>query len=215
MKTRSPPFAFLGTGFVVDDGTLIATCAHVVPDTPKSEAGAVLTVVVNVSGTSEPQAREVTALVLDVEHDLALLRIAGAPLPALKLGNSDSVREGQSIAFTGFPLGPVLGFHAVTHNGIVASLAPVTLPARNAKQLEGQQIERLRAGPVTLFQLDATVYSGNSGSPIYDPNTGEVLAVVSMGFLRGIKDPVLGQPANISFAVPTKYLRELIARLPR
>ena len=30
-RTRSPAFAFRGTGFVVGDGTLVATNAHVLP----------------------------------------------------------------------------------------------------------------------------------------------------------------------------------------
>ena len=36
-RTRSPQFAFRGTGFVVGDGTLVATNAHVVPDTIESD----------------------------------------------------------------------------------------------------------------------------------------------------------------------------------
>ena len=38
-KTRSPPFVFRGTGFVVGDGTLVATNAHVVPEALKAEGG--------------------------------------------------------------------------------------------------------------------------------------------------------------------------------
>ena len=148
---------------------------------------------------------------MDKEHDLALLRIIGAPLPALTLGNSDAVREGQSIAFTGFPIGQALGFHAVTHRGIVSSLPPVALPAANANQLDASTVGRLKATPVTLFQLDATVYAGSSGSPLYDEGSGEVLGIVNMGFFRNMKDPPAGQSGNISFAVPIRFLRGLIA----
>jgi hypothetical protein len=102
LKMRSPPFAFLGTGFVVDDGTLIATCAHVVPDTPKSETGAVLTVVVQLAGTSEPQAREVTAIVLDVEHDLSRCCASPGPRCRIEARNSDIVRAGQSMRSPAF-----------------------------------------------------------------------------------------------------------------
>ena len=38
---------------------------------------------------AEPQAREAKAIAVDKVHDVALLRITGAPLPALTLGNSD------------------------------------------------------------------------------------------------------------------------------
>ena len=37
-KMRNPRFIFRGTGFAVDDGTLIATAAHVVPEALQTEA---------------------------------------------------------------------------------------------------------------------------------------------------------------------------------
>jgi serine protease Do len=211
LKTRSPAFVFLGTGFAVGDGTLIATNAHVVSAKPKLESGETLMVLVHQRGTRDPNAREAKAVGLDQEHDLALLRIAGAPLPAVKFGDSDTVRDGQSIAFTGFPIGQVLGFHAVTHRGIVSSLTAVALPVANASQLDARTVERLKAAPIPLFQLDATIYAGNSGSPLYDEGSGEVLGIVNMGQLRGMKDPVIGQASNISFAVPIRFLQNLIA----
>jgi len=209
-KTRSPPFMFRGTGFAVDNGLLVATNAHVVPEALKTESGETLMVLVQMPGARDPEARVAKVVTLDKEHDLALLRITGSPLPAVTLGDSDAVRDGQSIAFTGFPIGQVLGFHAITHRGIVASLTPIAIPAGNANQLDSRAVGRLKAPPIIMFQLDATTYAGHSGSPVFDENTGEVLGVVNMGFLRGMKDPVVGQASNISFAVPARFLRELI-----
>jgi S1-C subfamily serine protease len=208
-KTRSPPFLFRGTGFVVDDGTLVATNAHVVPDTLNSESGETIVVLVQVTGVNEPQAREIKSVTLDADHDLAVLHLAGRALPAVTLGDSTTVREGQTVAFTGFPIGHVLGFHAVTHVGIVSSLTQMAIPARTARQLDAPAIKKLRSDPVELFQLDATVYAGHSGSPLYN-DSGDVIGVVNMGFPRGVKDPVLGQIANISFAVPARFLQDLI-----
>ena len=147
-KTRSPAFVFRGTGFAVGDGTLVATNAHVVPEELKTENGETLMVLVQVAGARDPEARVAKVIALDKEHDLALLRIAGTPLPAVTLGDSDAVRDGQSIAFTGFPIGQVLGFHAITHRGIVASLTPIALPAANAKQLDAGVVRALKAAPV-------------------------------------------------------------------
>ena len=211
-KTRSPAFIFRGTGFVVDDGTLVATNAHVVPDALKGASGETLMVLVHAPGTRGPEPRVAKAIALDKEHDLALLRISGTPLPAMMFGDSNAVHDGQSIAFTGFPIGQVLGFHAITHRGIVASLTPVALPAANVNQLDAKQVGRLRSEPVTLFQLDATVFAGHSGSPVFDENTGAVVGIINMGFLRGIKDPAVGQFGRISFAVPARFLQELIAK---
>jgi hypothetical protein len=110
------------------------------------------------------------------------------------------VRDGSSVAFTGFPLGTALGFYPVTHRGIVASHAPVALPAPNAATLDGRVIQGIKANPFLLFQLDATTFPGHSGSPLYDGASGEVVGIVNMGFLKGTKDTAVGQPSGISFA---------------
>jgi serine protease Do len=106
---------------------LIATNAHVVPDSIDPDAPALVIQARN--GSGETQVRRALVVNKDREHDLAVLRIHGPALPALKLANSDSVREGQAIAFTGFPIGGALGFSPVTHRGIVSSITPIALPA--------------------------------------------------------------------------------------
>jgi S1-C subfamily serine protease len=209
-KLRSPPFVFRGTGFVIEDGTLVATAGHVVPESLKTEANETMMVSVRMPGASEPQAREAKVVAVDREHDLALLRISGAPLPAVTLGNMKTVRDGQSIGFTGFPFGHVLGFVPVTHGGIIASSTPISVPGPTTKQLDAQTVRSLKSGPFVLFQLDAIVYPGQSGSPLFDAETGEVIGVVNMGLLKERKDAGLNMPSGISFAVPVQFLRELI-----
>jgi hypothetical protein len=95
-KLRNPSFVFRGTGFAVDDGTLIATNAHVVPEALQTDE--TMMVLVHVPGAAEPQPREAKAIAINREHDLALLRISGARLPSVTFGDSDAVRDGQSIA---------------------------------------------------------------------------------------------------------------------
>jgi len=211
-KTRSPPFVFRGTGFAVDDGTLIATNAHVLPDALQTESRETMMVLVPVLGAQEPQAREAKVVAVDKEHDLALLRISGAKLPVVILGNSGTVRDGQGIAFTGFPLGNALGFHPVTHRGIIASRTPIAIPGATAQQLDPRIVRSLKSGPYNLFQLDATAYPGHSGSPLYDGDSGEVIGIVNMAFVKGVKDAAVGQPSGISVAVPAQFLQELIRR---
>ena len=79
---------------------------------------------------------------LDREHDLAHLRLSGAPLPALALGDSATAPEGQRLAFTGFPLGMVLGLHHATHRAMLSAITPVVMPS-----LELAQPEPARASP--------------------------------------------------------------------
>jgi serine protease Do len=209
-KTRAPPFVFRGTGFAVGDGTLIATNAHVLPESMRSEAGEILVVLIAAPGTGEPQPREAQVATVDKDHDVALLRLSGAPLPALALGDPSAVREGQSIAFTGFPIGNALGFVPVTHRGMISARTPIALPSATAQQLDARVIRRLKTGAFPVFQLDATAYPGNSGSPVYDPEKGEVIGIVNMVFVKGTKEVALTQPSGISFAVPVQYLQELL-----
>lgn len=209
-KTRSPPFVFRGTGFAVDDGTLIATNAHVVPEVLQVEERETMMVLVHVPGAREPQPREAKAIAVDKEHDLALLRITGARLPVVKIGNAEAARDGQSVAFTGFPLGNALGFHPVTHRGTIAARVPIAIPGASAQQLDPRIVRSLKSGPFSVFQLDATAYPGHSGSPLYDADSGEVVGIVNMVLVKGIKDAAVGQPSGISVAVPAQYLQDLL-----
>jgi S1-C subfamily serine protease len=210
LKTRSPSIQFVGTGFVVADGRHVITNAHAVAsplDAEKKETRIVL-----VSRDGEPQAREAELLATDKEHDLALLKIGGEPLPAMKLGDSASVREGQMLAFTGFPIGMVLGFHPATHRGMVAAITPVALPGISARQLNPRTISRIRDSVYRVFQLDGTAYPGNSGSPLYDPADGTVYGIINKVFVQGTRESAIGQPSGITYAIPARYIRELLQR---
>jgi S1-C subfamily serine protease len=208
-KTRSPAFVMRGTGFVVGDGTLVATNAHVVPEVLDSASGE--TVVIQVlSSRSGPQQRPAKTAASDKSHDLALLRIEGAPLPAMVLQTGGSVREGQNIAFTGFPIGGVLGLSPVTHRGIISAITPIALPSATANQLNEKVIKRLKSGTFEVYQLDGTAYPGNSGGPLFEMERGEVIGIINMVFVKSTKESALTQPSGISFAVPVLYLQALL-----
>lgn len=209
-KLRSPPFVMLGTGFAVGDGSLIATNSHVARETPAASGQLALAALVRKGDTSE--IRTLRMLLRDAEHDLAVLRLGGPPLPPLALRASDSVREGQAVALTGFPIGGVLGFSAVTHRGIISSITPIAPLSGNASELRDASILRLRRGSFPIFQLDATAYPGNSGGPLYDAETGEVLGVINMVFVKSTKEAVLEKPSGISYAIPADYLIDLLKR---
>ncbi|BCB26557.1 hypothetical protein SKTS_14430 [Sulfurimicrobium lacus] len=210
-KTRSPSLNFMGTGFVVGDGSLVVTNAHVVP-TVLDVDGMESLVVIAARGAKEPEIRTAVRVALDKEHDLALLKIGGEALPAMKIGDSETVREGRMFAFTGFPIGMILGFHPVTHRGMLSSITPVVLPALNSKQLDVKALAQLQKSAYTVFQLDGTAYPGNSGSPVYDPETGMVYGIINMVFVKGVKESALSHPSGITYAIPSKYVRELLQR---
>jgi len=183
--TRSPQFAFRGTGFVVGDGNVVVTNAHVLPDVVDPERKEVLGVLVPQRG-GQGVFREATRLGVSAEVDLALLRVSGAPLPAMRIRDASApVREGQPILLTGFPIGAVLGAYPATHRGIVAAIVPIAIPQDRPSQLDAKLVKRLSIGAFDVYQLDATAYPGNSGSPVYDPQTGEVVAIVNMVLVKG------------------------------
>lgn len=207
-KTASPQFAMRGTGFVIGNGNLVATNAHVIPQEIGPDAPALVIHLRTANASS--QLRGARLLSRDIERDLAVLRIDGPPMPALTLRDSDSVREGQMVAFTGFPIGGALGFSPVTHRGMIASITPIVLPGGSARQLNEKAILQIKRGSFDIFQLDATAYPGNSGSPVFDPETGEVIGVINMVFIKGSKESALSHPSGISYAIPANYLAVLL-----
>jgi serine protease Do len=209
LPTRNPARMFAGTGFVVGDGRTVVTNVHVLPPLLDEENKELL--VVYAGSAQHPDIREATVMVRDPEHDIALLRISGAPLTALALGDSNGVKEGATVVFTGFPLGMILGLHPATHRGIVAAITPYVSPAYNSKQLDVKAIRRLNS-PFEVFQLDAIAYPGNSGSPMYDPESGVVYGVVNSVFIRESKENLLKQPSGITYVIPGNYIRDLLAR---
>jgi serine protease Do len=211
-KTCSPAFVFRGSGFIVGDGTLVATNAHVLPEQLSAQNREILVVMAFAGGALEP--REARPFAVDQAHDVALLRMNGAALPALELNTSVTVRKGETFAFTGFPIGNVLGFVPVTHRGIVSAVTPIALPTANAKQLDPKVIRRVKSGVFPVFQLDATAYPGNSGSPMYDIDTGRVVAILNMVFVKATRESVLSQPSGIAFAIPVRHLQELLSSTP-
>jgi S1-C subfamily serine protease len=210
--TRNPRFRFRGTGFAVGDGTLVATNAHVIPTILNTEQREVVTVLVRANGQQLKQ-YEATPVATDPDHDLALLRVKGPPLTPLQLGDSERVREGEMYLLTGFPIGEILGAFPVTHRAMVAAIAPVAIPSGRAAKLNPQLMRRLQSGAYQIFQLDGTAYPGNSGSPLYDARTGAVVGMLNMVFVKGTKESALEDPSGISYAIPARFLADLLRRV--
>lgn len=205
---RSPQFMMRGTGFAVGNGSLIATNAHVVAPLLNITQQETLAVLVRQGDTL--QRRLVTLETSDAAHDIALLKVSGPVLPTLKIATTTVVREGQPVALIGFPIGGSLGFSPVTHRGIISSITPIALPSNHSVQLNQKSIRQLRNGIFSIYQLDATAYPGNSGGPLFDPDTGEVIGILNMVFVKSTKESALEKPSGISYAIPARYLDDLL-----
>lgn len=207
LKIRRPPAKLLGTGFAVANGRYVVTNAHVIPAELDYEKNEVLAVFIGTG--KEAIVRPAELLKSDPVHDLALLKVEDFRLPDMKLGKMDTVREGQLYAFTGFPIGAVIGLYPVTHRGIVSAITPIVIPVKSTNQLDAAMIRRLR-NPYDIIQLDATAYPGNSGSPLYDVETGTVVGVINKVFVKESKEKVLEKPSGITYAIPVTYVHQLL-----
>jgi len=207
--TGRPQNVLHGTGFVIGDGHYIVTNQHVLP---KELDEALLQKLAIFTGSGKTaKVRKAELVASSEEHDLAVLKITGPGLPALTLARDDFVREGSSVAFTGFPIGAVLGLYPVTHRGIVASITPTITPVDDSRQISIKMLKRMR-DPYLVYQLDATAYPGNSGSALYDVKTGKVIGVINKVFVQQSKEAVISTPSGITYAIPVRYLNDLLRK---
>ncbi len=209
LKTRQPAVVFVGTGFAVGDGLSIITNAHVIPKQLVADRKEELGIVIGGEGDAV-SFRSARLAGLDAEHDLAHLRLTGAPLAPLALADDGGVAEGQELAFTGYPLGMRLGLHAATHRALLAAITPVVQPLLNSRQLQPLVIAQLRRSAFEIYQLDGTAYPGNSGSPLYRAEDGSVVGVINMVFLKGLRESAVTDPSGITYAIPVRHVRKLL-----
>jgi len=179
-----------GSGTVVDSNGYIVTNAHVVmgaervqvllpvpPDqtTPKRS-------------TVKPKGRMLRAEVvgLDVETDIAVLKVPTTGLPALELGDSDSVEQGELVLALGSPL----GLENSVSMGVVSS---------TARQLRPEDA-------MVYLQTDAPINPGNSGGPLVDA-AGRVIGINTLLYSQS------GGNEGIGFAAPSNVVRAVFEQI--
>jgi S1-C subfamily serine protease len=198
-----------GSGFVIGNGQYVVTNHHVLPK--ELDSNLLQEMAIFTGSGKDAKVRTADIVASSELHDIAVLKIHGASLPAMKLADKDFRREGSYIAFTGFPIGAILGLYPVSHRGIIASITPTIIPVDNAAQISIKMLKMLR-NPYLVYQLDATAYPGNSGSALYDVDTGEVIGIINKVFVQESKETVISKPSGITYAIPVKYLLALLKK---
>ncbi|NQV13075.1 MAG: trypsin-like peptidase domain-containing protein [Parcubacteria group bacterium] len=160
-----------GTGFIITADGLILTNRHVVSDTSAS-----YTVIDNNDKEYEAQ-----VMAIDPTNDIALLKIDTNDLPTVELGDSSSLKIGQTVIAIGYTLGE---YHNTVTKGVVSGLGR----AITAGSYSGQSTERLE----NIIQTDAAINSGNSGGPLLTLD-GKVI---------GINTAVDFSGQSVGFAIP-------------
>ena len=180
-----------GSGVIVDSEGWIVTNAHVV-ENARSVRVDLLQQPTEATGGSilRPRSRRLAARVvgLDRETDVAVLKLEERGLPALELGDSESLRQGQLVMAFGSPLG--------LENS--ASLGVVSAVARQLKPDD----------PMIYVQTDASINPGNSGGPLVDAE----------GRMVGLNTMILSQSGGnegIGFAAPSNIVRSVYEQLRR
>ncbi|MBZ9610565.1 S1 family peptidase [Rheinheimera maricola] len=204
----SPRVRLIGTGFAVAEGNRIVTNHHVIAAALNVERNESYVVM---SGSAESVTmHKIINTKIEPAYDLAVLNIQ-SKLPAVTLAQPEAVAEGTEIAFTGFPITSVLGLYPATHRGIIAALTPVAIPVDHASQLQAAALRKLRQ-PFLVYQLDATAYPGNSGSPLFNAATAEVIGIINKVYIKSTREAVLSDPSGITYAIPVQALLPLLAQ---
>lgn len=159
-----------GSGFIVSSDGLILTNKHVVTDT-----AAEYTVI-----TSDGKKYPAKVLARDPSQDLAIIKIEVVGLIPVKIGNSDSIKLGQTAIAIGYSLGEFINTVSV---GVISGLSR-TITASGSEF--GTEILQ------GVIQTDAAINPGNSGGPLLNLK-GEVI---------GINTAVASSAQSIGFAIP-------------
>lgn len=163
----------LGSGFIVSADGVVLTCNHVVQDAEN----------VKVVLADE---RELAAEVIgtDPKTDVAVLRVrTDAPLPALRLGDSDTARVGEWVLALGNPFSE--GLRSTVTAGIIS--------AKGRSRIGLTDYE-------DFIQTDAAINPGNSGGPLINLR-GEVIGINSAIAGRS------GGSQGVGFAIPIALAR--------
>ena len=170
------PVEGAGSGFVIDPRGYILTNFHVVQGAQ--------TISVTLGDRSHYEAKFIGA---DERNDIALVKIdpKDKKLPALTMGDSDSLQVGQRVLAIGNPF----GFQSTLTTGVVSALGR-TVQTGQTTVIDG------------AIQTDAAINQGNSGGPLLNTR-GEVIGINSAIYTPS------GTTAGIGFAIPISTARQI------
>lgn len=176
-----------GSGVIIDESGFVVTNAHVVIGAQRVQ----VTLPAPAPGgrsLQRPLGRAVRAdlVGLDLETDVALLKVHEPHLPALPLADSDAVEQGQLVLAFGSPMGLD---NSVTM-GVVSSAG---------RQLRPDD-------PMIYIQTDAPINPGNSGGPLVDTD-GRVVGINTLILTQS------GGSEGIGFAVPSNIVQNVVDQL--
>ncbi|MDD5567412.1 MAG: trypsin-like peptidase domain-containing protein [Patescibacteria group bacterium] len=167
-----------GTGFIVSSDGLILTNKHVI-----NVSQAEYTFI-----TNEGKQYDATLVDVDPFNDIAFMRIEAKDLPYVDLGDSDSLKIGQTVIAIGNTLSE---YPNTVTKGIVSGIGRTITAGTGGSQTE--TIEE-------VIQTDAAINPGNSGGPLINLS-GQVV---------GINTAVSQEGQLIGFAIPMNVVKPVL-----
>jgi len=167
-----------GTGLIVSENGYILSNSHVTGEKYSS-------CYVTLENGNTYNSKVVWA---DTDLDLSICKINATSLTPATLGNSDSLKAGNSVFAIGNPIG--FEFRRTVTSGIVSAVN------RTIKLEENNSVSYM----TDLIQTDATINPGNSGGPLLLPN-GEII---------GINTVKITSAEGIGFAIPINVIKSVV-----
>jgi S1-C subfamily serine protease len=160
-----------GSAFLISDDGYLVTNFHVI-NGPKGAAQ-----------LANGETVDVTVVKIAPESDFALLKTTSSGrYPFLRLGDSNSCREGDPV----FAVGSPQGLESTFTKGIIS--------ARGRKLIPNS--------PVTFIQTDAAINHGNSGGPLINAN-GQVIGINTATVEKFVAE-------GLNFAIAINDVKRLI-----
>jgi putative serine protease PepD len=187
-----------GSGFVIREDGHILTNNHVIAMAAGADGGQI--------DVAFQNGEERTAKIVgrSPSYDLAVIKVGGAKLQPVPLGDSDGIIVGEPVVAIGSPL----GLAGTVTSGIIS--------ARNRAVTAGGEDE---TSFISALQTDAAINPGNSGGPLVNLKA-EVIGVNSAIATLGSDDSGFGeqeQQGNIGlgFAIPINQARRTADQIIR
>ena len=175
-----------GSGVIVDPAGYIVTNAHVVRGAQRLRVEVPTAAMGQSILASRTRSLSGHIIGVDVETDLAVVKVEEEGLPTLAFGDSDDLKAGQIVLAYGSPL----GLHNSVSMGVISGVA---------RQLGPES-------PMIYVQTDAAINPGSSGGPLVDLR----------GRLVGINTLIATQAGGnegVGFAAPSNIVRAVYEQI--
>lgn len=168
----------IGTGIIVSENGYILSNSHV---TGEKYSSCYITL-------ENGNVYNATVVWADSDLDLSICKINVSGLSPVSLGDSSSVRPGETVFAIGNPIG--YEFRRTVTSGIISAVN------RTIKLVENDNVSYM----TDLIQTDATINPGNSGGPL----------ISASGSVIGINTVKITSAEGIGFAIPINVVKPVI-----